>query len=148
MRMSRAHTPKHDDAELALVLESVARGHETRMIARGSSMAHAICDGDTIVLTPVTRAPTLGDVVAVTDGDGRFFVHRVIGLRADGAFLVGGDTNRSPDGWFRTPHLKAFVRARVVDGRELTVGKPTLPKAPSMTARIVRRARRALSSST
>jgi hypothetical protein len=129
----------HDDAALSLVLETIARGYPARMIARGTSMANAIVDGDTIVLTPKDRAPILGDVVAVTSGDGRFFVHRVIGLRTDGAFLVAGDTTRAPDGWFLTGDVNAFVRTRIVDGCEQAIGKPTLPKAPSIAARIARR---------
>lgn len=98
-----------EEAKLELVLEALRRGHIQKMVARGRSMSPSIADESTLELRPCSTAPGLGSVVAARSAAGRFVIHRVVGVRSDGARLLKGDNNTEPDGWFLVEELVAVV---------------------------------------
>lgn len=98
------------DAALELVLEALERGHPQRMRALGSSMWPAIPGGAWVELSPKGAAPLEPlEVVALSSRSGRFLIHRVRGVRADGAVLLMGDHCPAPDGWFSADEVMARV---------------------------------------
>jgi len=131
--------PLDDDPALDLVRATIARGHTARFVARGGSMREAIVDGTVLVWAPLTRAVALGDVLAVVDDAGRLLVHRAIGVRTDGAFLLSGDANRAPDGWFTRDDVLAIVTAAVDEaGVERAISAPRPPKPEPLGAKVRR----------
>lgn len=110
--MSAPQDPRLEDVKLELLLGAVARGVPQTMIARGSSMWPALLSGDRVELSPPTFPIPIGTVVAVRSDDRRFLIHRLCGVRADGAMLLKGDHCPKPDGWFE-PHEVVAVVNRV-----------------------------------
>ncbi len=82
-----------------LFLEGIARGNVMPFIARGTSMERAIRSGTEVMIARYEddSAPKLFDVVLATRPT--FCLHRVIGIRQDGAVLLMGDNTNRPDGW-------------------------------------------------
>lgn len=131
--------PLDDDPALDLVRATIARGHTARVVARGGSMRDAIVDGTVLLLAPLARAVALGDVLAVVDEKGRLLIHRAIGVRADGAFLLSGDANSAPDGWFTRDAVLAIVTAAVDErGVERAITTPRPPKKEPLGAKLRR----------
>lgn len=126
---------------LELLLDAVARGHPQTLVARGWSMSPAIPDGTVVELRAPEGPIVLGMVVAVTEP--RLLLHRVVGLRSDGAVLLLGDTERRPDGWYRPAQVRAVV-ARLSRGEWIPVPPRQPPSRPkgSRLARLVRFVRR------
>lgn len=112
--------PSRADVKLELFLEALARGRSQTMVVQGGSMWPALRPGDVVRVTPRER-PTLGDIVAVRPAGAGFFVHRVCGLRADGALLVMGDHNAKPDGWFAPAHVVGVITGVRRSGRFVPV---------------------------
>lgn len=132
-----------DAVSLELLLEAVARGTPQRMRALGSSMWPTIPGGTELELHPVDpkAPPNPGAVVAVHARDGRFLIHRVCGLRRDGALLVKGDNCPSPDGWFFPGEVVAVVR-RMDDGSGWREVPKTRAPVPPLSRRALGRLRR------
>jgi hypothetical protein len=97
-------------ASLELLFEALNNGHPQIIIAHGNSMGAHLPSGAQVWLVP-TCTMRLGQVVAVADLEGQFLVHRVVGLRTDGSFLLKGDANPKPDGWFppETPYAGVYA---------------------------------------
>jgi hypothetical protein len=97
------------NASLELLFEALENGHPQRMIAHGNSMGAHLPSGSEVLLVPATSL-RLGQVIAVAGPDQRFMIHRVVGLRQDGSFLLKGDANPKPDGWFppETPYAGIY----------------------------------------
>lgn len=131
------------DPHLDLLCETLTRGHPFRMKARGGSMWPTIPDGAHVELKALDAPPPLGAVVAIHTDTGRFLLHRLVGLRADGALLTKGDNCPVPDGWFR-PHEVVALVTRLDIGE----GWREIPRTPTyvlpLRRRVLLRARRAL----
>lgn len=95
-----------NDAALDLLLQALRVGPQ-RLRALGGSMWPSIPHGTCVELRrPAPDVPiVLGEVLAVRTPEGRFLIHRVVGLRGDGHFLLKGDHCPGPDGWF-APHCR------------------------------------------
>lgn len=126
-----------EDVKLELLLDAVARGVPQTMIARGSSMWPALRSGDRLELSRPTFSIPLGAVVAVRPARGGFFIHRVCGVRADGALLVKGDHCPKPDGWFAPREVVAVVTRAEREGRAV----PLLSAAEASTRKVALQAR-------
>jgi hypothetical protein len=87
------------NASLELLFEALENGHSQRIIAHGKSMGAHLPSGSEVLLVPATTL-RLGQVIAVAGPDQRFMIHRVVGLRENGSFLLKGDANPRPDDWF------------------------------------------------
>lgn len=79
------------------ILEHVGSAPATRIIRTGS-MRPTIRSGDSIRFRRSQSAPGLGEVWVV-EGPQQFFVHRILWERRN-AYLLKGDFNLLPDGWF------------------------------------------------
>lgn len=124
---------------LDLLLEALPHAPQ-RMRALGGSMWPTIPGGTLLELhPPAPTSPELGTLVAVRPGDGRFLIHRVVGLRPDGAFLLKGDNCPAPDGWFSPDDIVARV-TRMDDG----AGWREVPRAKAPVPPLSRRALRRL----
>ena len=127
-------TPEErDDAADALIRETLGRGHPFVLRARGGSMGAAIPDGTLLELVPVATAPTLGAVAAAILEDG-LTIHRVVGVRADGARLFKGDANHYLDGWLAPADFIGVVARIERAGAWVPVSARALP-APTPTLR-------------
>jgi hypothetical protein len=82
-----------------LMIAVLEKGRPFRFKANGISMAPFIKNGDTLTIVPISGMPTIGSVVAVLTRDGRFFIHRIVGIE-NGSYLVKGDNIDDVDGWF------------------------------------------------
>lgn len=107
--------PRIDPGFQELFLEGIARGNTMPFVARGTSMERAVRSGTEVMVRRYDddTGPELFDVVLATRPT--FCLHRVIGIRQDGAVLLMGDNTNRPDGW--AP-------------REAIVGKAISGKAP------------------
>lgn len=122
------------DPTLDLLLEALAHGPQ-RMRALGGSMWPTIPHGTLVELhLPAGRAlPTPGEVVAVRTAAHRFFIHRVVGLRNDGYFLLKGDNCPGPDGWMHPREWVATVPRMEIEGDWRPVPRTIAPPPPLFT---------------
>ncbi len=133
------------DAMLSVLTLGLRRGHILTMRARGSSMGRTIPDASLVELRPTRFPAGLGDVVAIHTKAGRFLIHRVVGLAADGRVLTMGDAHQHADGWFSPEEVIATVeRIDVGDGFQQVPPKRSPPILPPLARRAARRIRRAL----
>ncbi len=96
--------------QFALLKDLLARHGTAHIVARGDSMLPHIADGARLCLS-TARPLQLRDVVAVAGPRDALLVHRIVGIRADGAVLLQGDAYAAPDGWFE----RAAILGVVVD---------------------------------
>lgn len=91
----RGRTGQTDPGALAGLAEAVlGSGGSVCFVARGSSMAPSLLDGDVVRVEPVRPADVrLGDALLYRDTGGRAVLHRVVGPlwpRGAGRRLLGG----------------------------------------------------------
>ncbi len=112
-----AAAPADPSSLAGLIGEATALGRTVHVKARGESMRPLIPDGSTIELVALTRAPRVGDVVAV--GRGRsLLIHRV--HRIDGELLTThGDGARQADPPIQRESVLGLAR-RVITPRGWT----------------------------
>ena len=81
-----------------LVAGLLVNGARARFVARGTSMAPAIRDGDAVTVEAVAGSLAAGDVVAVRETrSNRLLVHRLV-ERTPGGWRTKGDSLAQPDG--------------------------------------------------
>jgi hypothetical protein len=119
------------DPTLDLVLEALAKAPQ-RLRALGGSMWPTIPHGTLVELhlPPHRGLPEPGEVVAVRTKDHRFLIHRVVGLRNDGHFLLKGDNCPGPDGWIHPSEWVATVPRMEISGTWQPVPRRVAPKPP------------------
>ena len=122
------------DPTLELLLEALEHGPQ-RLRALGGSMWPTIPHGTLVELhRPDTQSPPQpGQVVAVLTHDQRFLIHRVIGLRNDGHFLLKGDSCPGPDGWIHPSEWVATVPRMEINGSWQPIPRTISPKPPFFT---------------
>ena len=81
-----------------LVAGLLANGARARFVARGTSMAPAIRDGDIVTVEAVAGSLAAGDVVAIRETrSNRLLVHRLVERTPEG-WRTQGDSLAHPDG--------------------------------------------------
>ncbi len=68
-------------------------GHTVTLRVRGNSMRPFLESGRDKVLLSPPRQLYVGDVALVLANDGRYILHRVVGVEADGSCTLWGDGN-------------------------------------------------------
>lgn len=130
------------DPILDLLLAALPYGPQ-RLRALGGSMWPTIPHGTEVELCAPSSGgpPGLMEVVAVRTRTGRFLIHRVVGLAADGSFLLLGDACVRPDGWMTPAEWVARVpRMRIKGGWAPVPMRPLAP--PPWTRRLLPALRR------
>ena len=122
------------DSTLELLLEALEHGPQ-RLRALGGSMWPTIPHGTLVELHPpdTESPPEPGQVIAVFTHDQRFLIHRVVGLRNDGHFLLKGDSCPGPDGWIHPSEWVATVPRMEINGCWQAVPRTIAPKPPFFT---------------
>lgn len=93
------------------------RGGPVRIAGLGGSMRPFIRSEDTVVLVPLGEARLrLGDVVLLDAGRRGLMLHRVVRVEGD-RYLIKGDGNPVPDGWFGREAVLARAVALERPGR-------------------------------
>ncbi len=106
-------------AMAALVRAVTERGHPFRLQAPGLSMHPFIKHGDNLIISPLTRAPRLGQVLAVAmPPDGRLVVHRLIRCQ-DTWLQTQGDNCDEPDPHITPGDVLGVVTAVYRQGRRV-----------------------------
>lgn len=133
MRERPPQATARDDVALELLLAALRHGPQ-RLRALGGSMWPSIPHGTCVELTRVgTDVPiALGEVLAVRSPEGRFLIHRVVGLRGDGHFLLKGDHCPAPDGWFSPDCRLARVGRMERAGSWVSVSRRAAPPPRGM----------------
>jgi hypothetical protein len=123
--------------QLALLEALTERGASLHTTVRGSSMTPFIRDEDAVTIAPMNGIlPSIGEVVAfLTPGGGRLAVHRVVG-RAQGGWLIRGDSCAKPDGTVATEKILGRVVSVERKGRRVGFGSGA---AAAMIAALSRR---------
>ena len=75
----------------------------------GSSMTPFLHPGDTVYLNPATPPLRKGDIVLYTRPGGRYVLHRIVKVNADGSFIMLGDAQQERE-WIES---KDQIHARV-----------------------------------
>jgi peptidase C25-like protein/peptidase S24-like protein len=88
----------------------IASGNSFRFCARGRSMTPTIQDGDLLVVEPLERRPTKGEIVLFR-GEGEFKAHRIVAT-ADGYLITRGDAGMEADGVVRREDILGRVTAK------------------------------------
>lgn len=89
----------------------------------GSSMTPFLHPGDTVYLDPVTPPLRRGDIVLYTRPGGRYILHRIVKVNADGSFIMLGDAQEERE-WIGS---EKQIHARVT--RALHKGKLLTPRS-------------------
>ncbi len=135
------------------------RGEPVRIAGLGGSMSPFIRSDDAVLLEPfATGRLGLGDVVLLDAGERGLMLHRVVRI-AQGRFLIKGDGNPAPDGWFgreailaraislerpgRRPRNLRRRRERAL-ARLVALGSPRSAELRRLVSPVRRRVRRVL----
>lgn len=96
--------------EEARFAERLRSGHSILFKPHGSSMEPALSDGTIVMVDPLSRPPTTGEVVLAYDPLARRYVlHRVTTVRGNRLWLWGDNVRRS-DGWFALDDIVGIAR--------------------------------------
>ena len=118
-----------ESKEFAIIaIELLSSGKTLRFTAKGGSMDPLIRDGDTLFLAPADPSRIkLGDVVFISDEEGRPRIHRVIkinGHQGQKTFLVHGDRSNCADGTFPPDRVFGKVTAIEREGQWISFDQP------------------------
>jgi len=116
-----------------------------RLVYRGDSMEGVFREGDCLQVRPVPyESLRPGDVAAMSSGDGRRVVHRIIGA-VPGGWRTRGDACLAPDSdVLAADRFLGRVVARERDGRILPVSGGMAGRVRSLVFRFLFRFRRGL----
>ncbi len=80
-----------------LAEEALLRGDSVRLIVTGNSMYPLFhTKRDTVLLAPASDVKKY-DITFHKRSDGRYILHRVIGIQKDGTYLIAGDNELQPE---------------------------------------------------
>lgn len=81
----------------ALAEECLARGESVRLIVTGNSMYPLLhTKRDTVVIAPAETVKKY-DITFHKRTDGRYILHRVVGILPDGTYQIAGDNELKPE---------------------------------------------------
>jgi len=87
-----------------------------KFTARGMSMAPFICDGDALIIEPITenKIPVIGDIVAfINPAEGFLVIHRVIRIQ-NNEYLLKGDNVYYNDNYCHNKDIHGIVKKIVI----------------------------------
>lgn len=87
----------------------------------GTSMCPFLHPGDTVYLELPRRSLKKGDIVLFSREDGRYILHRIVGLVPEGEYLLLGDNQTRPEP-VRPERIHAIAGAVCRNGKKLTPG--------------------------
>jgi len=120
----------------------IASGNSFRFCARGRSMTPTIQDGDLLVVEPLERGPTKGEIVLFRR-EGEFKAHRVV-TTGDGYLITRGDAGMEADGVVRREDILGRVTAKKCGGSGQTQSFGRWERLAFATSRSTRSALRKL----
>ncbi len=107
---------------IELIQDVLGKGFPFRFRAAGFSMSPIIGDGDILTISPLSRAPSLGQVVAfIQPKIERLVIHRIVGKTAL-SYLLMGDNGYSVDGFVLRQNILGYVSRVEREGKELSFG--------------------------
>ena len=136
-------TEDREDVKLSLAVDTIRRGGEVRLRARGMSMLPSLWPGDLLTIQARSQEGlTTGDIVLVVR-EKRCFVHRVVGMKifADNVCLITRGDAMPHDDPFTSAELLGRV-SRVQRGERSFVPSPRLSPVRSAVAWILCRSGR------
>lgn len=83
-----------------MMLETLSRGGSVRIIVTGNSMYPTLHSRiDTVVLSPADQLKKIKkyDITFHRRPDGRYILHRVVGINRDGTYRIAGDNEIKPE---------------------------------------------------
>lgn len=108
-----------------IVLEEVstllAEGKKVRLRAKGGSMRPAIRSGEDVIVLAPAAAFSKGDIVLARLRDGRYVVHRIVGIDG-GRITLAGDANLFGREYCCVADVAGIVEAVEHRGRERRPG--------------------------
>lgn len=115
----RSERPSQRPVLAGALREQLARDGALELPAIGASMAKAVPGGSTLRVSPLGRAPRVGELIAFVPTDGPLLCcHRAVATRPDGAVLTQGDRHAAPDGWATPDQVIGVVDSFRLGGRE------------------------------
>ncbi len=81
----------------AMIEETLSRGDSVRLIVTGNSMYPLLhSKKDTVLLAPAETVKKY-DITFHKRQDGRYILHRVVGINPDGTYNIAGDNELKPE---------------------------------------------------
>lgn len=81
----------------ALAEEALLRGDTVRLIVTGNSMYPTLHHKrDTVLIAPASTVKKY-DITFHKRQDGRYILHRVVGIHSDGTYRIAGDNEEKPE---------------------------------------------------
>ncbi len=81
----------------AMIEETLSRGDSVRLIVTGNSMFPLLHNRkDTVLLAPAKTVKKY-DITFHKRQDGRYILHRVVGINRDGTYNIAGDNELKPE---------------------------------------------------
>ena len=111
-------------------------------VARGTSMARAIVSGSEVRVRGLAADDVLELFSVVLAVRPTFCLHRVIGVRQDGALLLMGDNTNRPDGWVLRQAVVGVAVSVLAPGATDHVPVPGPIPVPPRRVRALERAAR------
>lgn len=96
---------------MPVILSELEKGHGVQLAPRGRSMQPMLYgDRDSVILSPLTDAPSVGDVVFYQRRNGQYILHRIIEQK-DGHYVCAGDNDPAPEWPVTRSQIIAVVTA-------------------------------------
>jgi signal peptidase I len=103
-----------------LIEELLEKDNMVRVTVTGNSMYPFLRHGaDSVLIKKRAGRPLRGDIVLVKKADGRFVLHRIIGIKDNGFFIMGDSQDR-PEGPLDMGRIAAVVVKVYRKGREIS----------------------------
>src|SRR5579863_7856315 len=102
-----------------IIRELLSQGLSVRFQARGASMSPAICDGETVEVTPVMVRKLRKDDIVLAKSNLGFRLHRIVRADHDNrVFITRGDCGQQDDPPLSSEQILGIARAK-----EVRIGK-------------------------
>ncbi len=104
---------------IEFICELLDSGKEVAFVTNGTSMVPMLRDGTDCVYLVKKENPERGDVLFFRRPDGQFILHRIIGIKRDGSYVIRGDNRKELEYGITKAQAIAVVKAFDRDGRHI-----------------------------
>ena len=112
-----------NEVYIGLLRELIRGGQEVSLLIAGGSMTpFLIHRRDRVILSPITAPLRRGDVVMYQRRNGQYVLHRIVGCRKDGTFVLCGDAQTVREYGIRAEQIFARVTAAERKGKWIRPG--------------------------
>ena len=112
-----------NEVYIGMLRDLIRDGQEVSLLISGGSMTPFLIHlRDRVILAPVSTPLRLGDIVMYQRQNGQYVMHRIVGCRKDGTYVLCGDAQTVREYGIRAEQIFARVSAAERKGKWIRPG--------------------------